>query len=78
MGIIYSPRALMGTMSLGQLPQRKMGASPRPDCRLLLLTFGNLLLALIVIIACLKTAIGLISAFGDTLHGLFPRLSYVA
>ena len=38
--------------------------------------FGNVLLALIVIIACLKTAIGLTSAFGDTLHGMFPKISY--
>lgn len=39
-------------------------------------TISVLLMGLIVIIACLKTSIGLISAFGDTLHEMFPKLSY--
>jgi len=38
--------------------------------------FGNLLLALLVILACLKTAIGLITAFGDTFKELFPHVPY--
>ncbi|MFD1456413.1 branched-chain amino acid transport system II carrier protein [Levilactobacillus lanxiensis] len=79
MGIIYSLLALMGTMSLGQFAVAENGGITLAQIADYYFgTFGNLLLALIVIIACLKTAIGLISAFGDTLHGLFPRLSYVS
>ena len=39
-------------------------------------TGGSVLLALIVIVACLKTAIGLITAFSETFIQLFPKRSY--
>ncbi len=78
MGIIYALLALMGTMSLGHFAAAENGGITLAQiANDYFGVFGNLLLALIVIIACLKTAIGLISAFGDTLHTLFPRLSYV-
>ena len=39
-------------------------------------TAGSILLALIVISACLKTSIGLVTAFSETFVELFPRRSY--
>ncbi|WP_404820148.1 branched-chain amino acid transport system II carrier protein [Levilactobacillus enshiensis] len=77
MGLIYTLLALMGTMSLG-----KVGLAANGGITLAQIAsyyfgpLGNALLALIVIIACLKTSIGLISAFGDTLHAMFPKMSY--
>ncbi|WP_395322067.1 branched-chain amino acid transport system II carrier protein [Levilactobacillus parabrevis] len=77
MGLIYTLLALMGTMSLGKFaPAANGGITLAQIANQYFGTFGNILLALIVIIACLKTAIGLISAFGDTFHEMFPRLSY--
>jgi len=77
MGLIYSLLALMGTMSLGHFGRAANGGITLAQiAHYYFGTFGNVLLALIVIVACLKTAIGLISAFGDTLHEMFPRLSY--
>lgn len=79
MGLIYALLALMGTMSLGQLtPAANGGITLAQIASYYFGPLGNALLALIVIIACLKTAIGLISAFGDTLHAMFPRFSYVS
>lgn len=77
MGVIYTLLALMGTMSLGKFSLAENGGITLAQiANHYFGTFGNLLLALLVIVACLKTAIGLISAFGDTLHGMFPRMSY--
>lgn len=77
MGIIYALLALMGTMSLGHFTTAANGGITLAQVASYYFgTLGNLLLALIVIIACLKTAIGRISAFGDSLHEMFPRLSY--
>ncbi|MDR0920758.1 MAG: branched-chain amino acid transport system II carrier protein [Lactobacillales bacterium] len=77
MSIIYTALAFAGTTSLGgfkisenggialaQLANHYMGIS------------GSLLLALIVIIACLKTGIGLITAFSEATNELFPTIPY--
>ena len=39
-------------------------------------TGGSIILALIVVVACLKTTIGLTTAFSETFAELFPSLSY--
>lgn len=78
MAVIYTLLAIVGTLSLG-----KFSAATNGGVTLAQLAnyyfgpFGNALLALIVIIACLKTAVGLTSAFGDTGHSLFPKLPYL-
>lgn len=54
-----------GGIALAQVSQYYLG------------TGGSILLALIVIVACLKTAVGLISAFSQTFVELFPSCSYV-
>ncbi|WP_125573850.1 branched-chain amino acid transport system II carrier protein [Levilactobacillus huananensis] len=77
MGIIYTLLALMGTMSLGHFSLAANGGITLAQiANYYFGTWGTILLALIVIIACLKTAIGLISAFGDAGHALFPRIPY--
>lgn len=77
MGVIYTLLALIGTMSLGHFaPAANGGVTLAQIAHYYFGTWGNVLLALLVIIACLKTAIGLISAFGDTMHDLFPRIPY--
>lgn len=77
MGVIYTLLALIGTMSLGHFsPAANGGITLAQIAHYYFGTWGNGLLALLVIIACLKTAIGLISAFGDTMHDLFPRIPY--
>ncbi|MFD1419291.1 branched-chain amino acid transport system II carrier protein [Companilactobacillus keshanensis] len=77
MGAIYSLLALIGTMSLGQFARAENGGITLAQIfNYYFGSFGSILLALIVIIACLKTAIGLISAFGESIHDMFPKLSY--
>lgn len=39
-------------------------------------TFGTLLMAVIIFLACLTTSIGLITACGEYFHILFPNVSY--
>lgn len=77
MGIIYTLLSYMGAMSVGQFPiSENGGVALAQIANHYLGTFGSLLLALIVILACLKTAIGLITAFSETFAGLFPQMSY--
>lgn len=77
MGIIYTLLAYMGAMSVGQFPiSANGGIALAQIANHYLGTLGSLLLAVIVILACLKTAIGLITAFSETFVGLFPKQSY--
>jgi LIVCS family branched-chain amino acid:cation transporter len=39
-------------------------------------SFGNILLAIIIVLACLKTSIGLITACSEFFHNVFPKVSY--
>ncbi|MCM3088273.1 branched-chain amino acid transport system II carrier protein [Bhargavaea ginsengi] len=41
-------------------------------------SFGTILMSVVIILACLTTAIGLISANGEYFHSLFPKVSYKA
>ncbi|QTD41358.1 branched-chain amino acid transport system II carrier protein [Sporosarcina sp. Te-1] len=41
-------------------------------------TFGTVLLAIIILLACLTTSIGLITACGEYFNSVFPRISYKA
>ncbi|WP_182199301.1 branched-chain amino acid transport system II carrier protein [Paraliobacillus salinarum] len=38
--------------------------------------FGAILLAIIIVLACLKTSIGLITACSEFFHDVFPKISY--
>lgn len=77
MGIIYTLLSYMGTLSLGGFEISKNGGIALAQiANYYLGDLGSLLLALIIILACLKTAIGLISACGETFTELFPNKSY--
>lgn len=39
-------------------------------------SYGNILLAIIIVLACLKTSIGLIISCSEFFHGVFPKVSY--
>lgn len=77
MGIIYTLLAFLGTMSLGEFTLSTNGGIALAQiAHYYLGNFGSILLTMIVIIACLKTAIGLITAFSETFVELFPKRSY--
>lgn len=78
MGLIYTLLALMGTMSLGQFSVSDNGGIALAQiAHYYLGNYGIILLSLIITIACLKTAIGLITAFSETFTELFPKRSYL-
>lgn len=77
MGVIYGFLALIGTMSVAKLPLASNGGVTLAQVfNYYFGSFGSLLLALIAIIACLKTSIGLTTAFGETAEEMFPKFKY--
>lgn len=78
MGIIYSALSYIGATSLGQLPLSANGGIALADISTYYFgSFGHILLASTVTVACLKTAIGLITACSTTFSELYPNtLSY--
>ena len=54
-----------GGIALAQIAQHYLG------------DYGIIILSLIIIVACLKTAIGLITAFSETFTELFPKMNYL-
>lgn len=78
MGIIYTLLSYMGTMSLGTFALSENGGIALAQiAQHYLGSYGSIILALVVISACLKTAIGLTSAFSETFSELFPSRSYL-
>lgn len=77
MGIIYSLLAYMGAKSIGAFEVSENGGIALAQLSHYYLgQGGSLLLALIVISACLKTAIGLVTSFAETFTEMFPKGSY--
>lgn len=78
MGIIYSSLSYIGAASLGQLALSTNGGIALADISTYYFgSFGHILLAGTVTVACLKTAIGLITACSTTFSELYPHtLSY--
>ncbi|WP_124057588.1 branched-chain amino acid transport system II carrier protein [Vaginisenegalia massiliensis] len=75
--VIYSCLALAGTLSLGQFPLSENGGIALAQiAQEHLGLFGSVLLALIVIVACFKTSIGLATAVAEAFHEMFPQLPY--
>lgn len=78
MGIIYTLLSYLGTMSVGKFAMSENGGIALAQiARHYLGNFGSILLSLIVVIACLKTAIGLITSFSETFAEIFPSRSYL-
>lgn len=78
MGAIYAALAYMGATSLGSVGQADNGGIILARVSEHYFGFaGQILLALIVFVACLKTAIGLITSCAQMFSELFPRsISY--
>ncbi|WP_282803785.1 branched-chain amino acid transport system II carrier protein [Secundilactobacillus kimchicus] len=77
MAVIYGLLALLGRNALGAFSRASNGGPVLANvANAYFGELGNGLLAVIVIVACLKTAIGLITAFGDTFKELFPKVPY--
>lgn len=77
MGIIYTLLTLTGAMTNGLLIDVSNGGEIIARLSFNYLSrWGSLLLSLIIIIACLKTAIGLISSFANTFSRLFPAVNF--
>lgn len=77
MGVIYLLLALMGTLSLNKFGIAPDGGTALAEvARFYMGDFGNILLAVLILIACLKTAIGLVTSFGEAMNKMFPNIPY--
>lgn len=75
MGLIYGCLAYIGAASMGRLQLSDNGGIALAQiARYYFSGFGGVLLAVIVTLACLKTAVGLITACSETFHGIFPNI----
>lgn len=77
MAVLYGALTYLGASSVAKFDVQANGALT------LALTahyyfgqWGQVILGALVIVACLKTAVGLISAFGETFTDLYPQWSY--
>ena len=77
MGLISALLAYAGATSLGQFSiSANGGIALAQIANHYLGSAGSILLALIVILACLKTGVGLLTAFSEAMVELFPSLGY--
>ena len=77
MAVIYGSLVYMGATSLGVLSPAENGGIALYDIsKYFLGSMGQILLAIIVTVACLKTAIGLITACSEVFNKIFPKVSY--
>ncbi|MDQ0222676.1 branched-chain amino acid transport system II carrier protein [Streptococcus moroccensis] len=77
MAILYTLLAYAGATSLSQFNLSENGGIALAQiAHYYLGTFGSVLLALIVFFGCLKTAVGLLTAFSETFAEMFPSVSY--
>jgi LIVCS family branched-chain amino acid:cation transporter len=77
MAVIYTCLSFTGLLSLGHFARSSNGGVALAQiARWYLGSGGLVLIALIVTVACLKTAIGLVSAASSAAIDLFPRLKY--
>lgn len=76
-GFIYLLLILMGAMSLGRFPVSDNGGIAfNQIVDVYGGVFGQALLALLLTVTCLTTAVGLVAAFAQDFHKHFPKVSY--
>jgi LIVCS family branched-chain amino acid:cation transporter len=74
MSAIYASLSYLGTTSISQFEMSSNGGIAMAQIsRYYFGNFGSILLALIITIGCLKTAIGLITACAETFSKIFPN-----
>ena len=78
MAAIYASLAWMGATSIGVITADNGGTALAGISRHSFGSFGQVLIAAIVLVACLKTSIGLVTACAEMFAEMFPRLGYRA
>lgn len=78
MAAIYASLAWMGATSIGVITADNGGTALAGISRHFFGSFGQVLIAAIVLVACLKTSIGLVTACAEMFAEMFPRLGYRA
>lgn len=77
LAIIYVGIAYLGATSVSQLGLLDTGGQVLSQTAAYYFgTFGHVLLGIVIILACLTTAIGLMIACGEYFHTLLPKVSY--
>ncbi|RVU55728.1 branched-chain amino acid transport system II carrier protein [Anaerosphaera multitolerans] len=77
MSLIYGSLIFMGASSLGKVSLAENGGvALNQIAHYYFGVPGQILLAIIVTVACLKTAVGLITACSETFTKMYPKLSY--
>ncbi|WP_051532280.1 branched-chain amino acid transport system II carrier protein [Brackiella oedipodis] len=77
LGLVYAAVAYMGANSVAELGMLDNGADVLAKITYYYWgTYGNVLLFVIILLACLSTAIGLITANAEFFHRLLPQMSY--
>lgn len=77
MSLIYTGLSFMGATSVERFHLSDNGGTALNQmAHYYFGSFGSILLAFIVTIACLKTAVGAISAASETFNQIFPKISY--
>lgn len=78
-GFIYLLLILMGAMSLGRFKvSDNGGVAFNQIVNVYGGVFGQALLAFLLTVTCLTTAVGLVAAFAQDFHKHFPQVSYHA
>jgi branched-chain amino acid:cation transporter, LIVCS family len=79
MAVIYGLIMYMGASSLGLIGSFDNGGQIfAAVAEHYFGSYGAILLAIIIVLACLKTSIGLITACSEFFHEVFPKISYRA
>ncbi|MFJ8246942.1 branched-chain amino acid transport system II carrier protein [Peribacillus asahii] len=77
--LFYTGISYMGASSVGELGYLDNGGEVLAGVsRYYFGSYGNLLLGLIITVACLTTSVGLVTACSSFFHSLFPKASYKA
>lgn len=76
-GLIYLLLILMGAMSLGRFKASADGGVAFTQLvNAYAGVFGQVVLAFLLVVTCLTTAVGLVAAFAQDFHKHFPKVSY--
>lgn len=75
---VYLPLTYMGATSHGVAPQAGEGQLIRQYVYALFGTTDPVLLGIVIVLACLTTAVGLLTSCGEYFHRLLPKLPYRA
>ena len=77
LAIVYAFVTYLGATSVGKIGLQENGADVLAKAAHIYFgSVGNVLLAVIVLLACLSTSVGLITANGEYFSRLIPRVSY--